>query len=810
VAALARRAGVRKRASFLLETERETPTKARRGFDTLAIAALVVVIIFCYWGFLSGRSFIWDDTLTEYYPGVNYFAKSIHTGRFPLWFPGVRDGLPFYCDPQITAFYPPQWLLVPFVKNSRLPFLIYQRYIVLHYLLGGLFTYGFLRQRKLNPMAALGGALVFCLSGFASLHLVNFVIIQTCIWLPLQLLFVDRLFAGKSRWGRLGLIGAMTMSLLAGHPQTTVYCWYLVVAYWFYRSYSSCREPGVVKDALRLIGTFVLVFGLSAYLLIPAAQNWWRTKRSSLPFEATADTSLPRRELLTLFVPNFFGITKSLDSPIPFWGFDPHSPSVIGNSPVNAKPGYWQYWEFGIYAGQIFWLGLLLLLFNWRKLEDRSTVVFFLVTWVIAIWFALGRYGGLFQVLYRILPGVSFFRGPAKMSVVSTFAAAVITGYAVDLLAQRPRGLRCSPILLMVGICACCAVALYAGAGGLIDGLRNHPEQLVWARQETLIALVLTIIGALAVIGAARFSTDGLRSSCIGALLIVCVADFHMAYENFQRGNVSPDAYFPVTDKLLPLLQDYRETRGSFRFGQTNRGRISEEIATFRNLPYFHDFLEVPEGYTSFYLDNVAEFQAITNEAAKIAIQNIIISMDRDENGKDWLGTRTNSFPRAKFFARVRRYDSRETLLAALQKGEINWQHEAAVTDPDILPLSGEERSEDQVHFESLSPESYSVSYHVTQPGIILISQTYYPGWYIVNAWPKVVEVFGAFQGIEIREGGEGQFMVRFSPPTWKLGIAVSLITVLVLILLTSRRDVSPSLPPADEFPPSTDRIVWV
>ena len=103
--------------------------------NTGAVVFLACVLGFFYWGFLSGRCFIWEDTLTQFYPYVNYFARSIHSGRLPLWFPGVHDGMPFYCDPQSSVFYPLQWLLIPFVRDDRLPFMVYQRYIVLHYFL---------------------------------------------------------------------------------------------------------------------------------------------------------------------------------------------------------------------------------------------------------------------------------------------------------------------------------------------------------------------------------------------------------------------------------------------------------------------------------------------------------------------------------------------------------------------------------------------------------------------------------------------------------------------------------------------------
>jgi hypothetical protein len=772
-------------------------TPARRlAPDAIAVAVLALVLAFFYWRFLAGRSFIWDDTLTEFYPGINYFAKSIHTGRFPLWFPGIRNGSPFYCDPQVGVFYLPQWLLVPFVKNGRLPVLVYQRYMVLHYLVGGLFMYAFLKQIKLSPIAALAGALVFCLSGFGSLRIMCFVIIQAYIWLPLQLICVHRLTSGENRLAWLGLVGAMVMSLMAGFPQVTLYCWYLVIAYWLYRCYSKRRkncpdwkaaiQPVASRDLPKLIVTFVLVFGLSAVMVLPVTENWWHTIRPRLSFEILADSSLPYRQLLMLLVPNYFGKTEPASSSVAFWGYDPHSLTVAINHPVNAQRGYWQYWEFEAYAGPVFWLAFFLILFNWYSVEDKPIVGFFLATWVIAIWFMLGRYGGLYQVLNRILPGVSLFRIPARMSCVATFSAATLSAYSVDFLKRRTFTLRYWPAILPTAGCGCFALALYVGEQHLALGLRDI-ERLNWSQHETFFALMVNATGALAAIGIIRTQQRWVQSLCLGTLLFVTVADFHHAYGSFQHGNVNPDEYYPETTQLLPLLKDYREQRGPFRFGQIIRGRIGEEIATFRNLSYFHDFLEVPEGYASFYLDSIAEFQAITNVEAKIAIQNIVVTMDRDETGKDWLGTRTNSFPRAKFFTRVRRYDSRSALLSALEGGQFDWRQEAAVTDPKITDLSPRDpvtSTNDDVHFERLSPEEYSLSYRVSRPGIIFVSQAFYPGWSATDERVKMVEVFGAFQGIVIPQAGQGQVVIRFSPPALKLGMAISVVSLVIVILL--------------------------
>ena len=344
---------------MLLQLQSKTPWTSRRVADWCAVALFALLLILFYRHLLTGSRYIWDDTLEEFYPGVNYFAKSIRAGRFPLWFPGVRDGLPFYSDIQMAVFYPPQWLLALFVSKGQLPYLVYQWYIVFHYLLGGAFMYAYLRQLKLSLVGALIGAITFCFSGFMSLRIVNFVMIQVYVWLPLQLLCVDKLCSTRSRRAWLGLIGSLLLSLLAGHPQTTLYCWFLVISYWLYRLWLTSTEGSkggsrlarlcVRAPLARIVGSFALVLGLSAVMLLPSAENWLRTARPHRSFAALAEGSLPRRELLTLFVPNFYGISSVPQNPTcPFWGYDKSSPAVVKvNTSVDVR-GYWQYWEFGV------------------------------------------------------------------------------------------------------------------------------------------------------------------------------------------------------------------------------------------------------------------------------------------------------------------------------------------------------------------------------------------------------------------------------------------------------------------------------
>jgi hypothetical protein len=779
----------------------------RSSSDLWAITLLVSVVLFFYWDFVTGRNYVWDDTLKEYYPGVNYFARSIAAGRFPLWFPGVRDGSPFYSDTQIAVFYPLQWILPLFVKAGRLPFLVYQRYIILHCLLGAVFAYAFLRELKLRPISALAGAFGFCFSGFFVMRMnVNFVMIQVYIWLPLQLLFVHRFVSKRGRWRWLGLVGGMLMSLLGGHPQTTVYCWYLVIAYWLYRSYLSQRDKVqswksalgrcTVMEAPKIVGTFALVFGIAAVMLLPGVENWWHTGRPKQSFQAIADPSLPYRGLLRLLIPNFFGGWGMQPGGNSFWGADPQSPSVLQTGTIAGKisqsahnsPGFWQYWECNAYSGQIFLLALVLILSNWKRVANKRTVGFFLIVWLMALWFMLGRYGGLFNLLYRVLPGASAFRGPAKMSCVATFAAAVVVAHLVELVRSEGVKLRLWPAALLVAGYTGFVAVLDFGGEHLMAELQDW-DKLSLARDETWYAVTIMAC-SFASIWAARHTKQSARVVGLLALLTFFVADVYHSCGSFKVRQNNPDELYYRAAPEVAQTMDLRAQRGPFRCAQLLSGRIAEEWAWPRNLPYFYDSLEVPEGYTSYYLDNISQFQGITNEQSKTDIQNIETVFTWDLQRNLPVVTSVDCLPRAKFFSRVRRYESRTALLAALDRNEIDWRNEAAVWGPvPVVTDRGVERNtptgtNDEVRFISKTPEAYSIVYHVNQPGIVFVSQTSYPGWIANGGRVSVVEVFGAFQGIVIPEAGRGEITVVFSPPILKLGLSITILSVMTAVFV--------------------------
>ena len=61
---------------------------------------------------------------------------------------------------------------------------------------------------------------------------------------------------------------------------------------------------------------------------------------------------------------------------------------------------------------------------------------------------------------------------------------------------------------------------------------------------------------------------------------------------------------------------------------------------------------------------------------------------------------------------------------------------------------------------------------------------SFYPGWMATDGRVKLVEVFGAFQGIVITEAGNGRITLHFSPLVFKWGIAITLLSIAATALL--------------------------
>lgn len=417
---------------------------------------LMLSLVVFYFAFLTGRASLWEDLLYIVYPSFSYQATSLAAGRFPCWLEGLRCGMPYFSEP--WTFYPPIWALALFVKDGQLPSLVVQWYFVTQYFMGGLFAYIFLRELRYDWRACVAGTMVFVFSGFFSLHIIHGGMVPAFMWLPLQLFFVKRIVAREwTTWSCAGLIVSVVLSLLAGFPQSVLYNAYFMSAYWLFLAWQRERENCSnmrqwtrmsMRECLKIAGIYTAVALLGMFVILSSIQSWAMSARQEFGFAQIADLSLPWYYLIHALVPNFFGMTNGDGSGVPFWGFNKDTLEY-----ANWHGGAWMYWEFAFYAGQCALIAIAVLFFNIRKIwNTRREAVFFLCALIPILLLMLGRYGGLFNLLYRIAPGLSMFRTPARFSMLLDFCLAVLVAVLVDMLWRERQGLRLKWPLWVLGM----------------------------------------------------------------------------------------------------------------------------------------------------------------------------------------------------------------------------------------------------------------------------------------------------------------------------------------------------------------------
>jgi hypothetical protein len=202
--------------------------------DLIAISTLLLITLLFHWPLITpnpGRrhSYPEGDFYNQFYAFASYKHDRLWAGEIPLWNPYTYGGHPFLADVQAAVFYPPG-LLVMLLSgpNGFSPqWLVVEA--IAHSFLGALFSYLFVRRMTVSfaPEVSIAGALISALTfafggyltGYPPLQLA---ILETQIWLPLILLFLD-IGLSERRWGPvLGAGGIWGVALLAGHPQSAM------------------------------------------------------------------------------------------------------------------------------------------------------------------------------------------------------------------------------------------------------------------------------------------------------------------------------------------------------------------------------------------------------------------------------------------------------------------------------------------------------------------------------------------------------------------------------------------------------------
>lgn len=478
-----------------------------------AMLAVATAFVFRMWLF-AGRALYWGDTGLYFYPMMRFLRGELRQGVFPLWNPYVLSGTPFLGNPQVWPLYLGT-LLLPVMPASV--FLTVS--CVLHAFLAGLFFFLFLRcgRLRLSLWPSLLGAVAYMFGGYLVGKAQYPNMFQALAYVPLVLWLAERLALRPRLPAALTLGTAVGVQLLAAHAQVTAYTLYLALFYGLFCWVTSAPRPRLASllGGSLVAGTVALALSCGQWLPTLAARAY--SARQALPLENVNRLHLSFAELSNFGLPLRFG------------------------SPLRGDySGPGAFWETACYAGT---LTLALALFGVLRgvsaSKTRRETLFWLCVFTVGVWLALGLDGGLFRLVYAVVPGMKLFHDPARFLFSASVALSVLAASglqtAMDGLDARGWGRRAS---WLGGLAVGLTVLDLSGFVGGIYPLKPVSEI---ENQATLSRIVPALRADAAVAsGAGRILTiDDINADSV----LVSWTDF---------GQTDPQGLARLTDTLLP------------------------------------------------------------------------------------------------------------------------------------------------------------------------------------------------------------------------------------------------------------------
>ena len=383
--------------------------RARFGGLAALLGLGLLTLVFFWKLLLTNLILSGVDVFTYFYPYRDYAAESVRQAHLPLWNPYLFLGVPFLANSQAAVLYPLHWPLAWLPVAKQIAFSI-----ALHVFLGGVFAYLYARRSLgVSPSGAFLGAAIFAFGGFIGAQVEHVNQLNVVIWLPLLLMLWD---ARSSRRNLLlaGLVVALM--LLAGHTQAAYIClfgWGIYVIVKRENREKSWRRWG--RGLAGRLASYALIVaigvGLAAIQLLPALELSRLSNRAGgLPYAEASSFSL-RPQLLAYTL-------------LPAFGED--LAQVFGGEAFS---------EYIAYLGV---LGLFLALVGalFRADSRHRGALAFLVT--LGLFLAAGRVNPAYRLLYKVVPGFSLFRAPARWMILYTFAGAMLAALGADFLFASP------------------------------------------------------------------------------------------------------------------------------------------------------------------------------------------------------------------------------------------------------------------------------------------------------------------------------------------------------------------------------------
>jgi uncharacterized protein YbaR (Trm112 family) len=524
------------------------------------------------------------DFILQYYPNLEFLARSLRAGEVPLWNPLVFAGTPYLADPQAAVLYLPNWPLVLLLDTAGAARAI----VVAHVLLATLSSYAYLRVIRLGAAPAVVGAVVYGLSDYTLNQASSMPILVNLAWIPVVLLMLELALQRRSLGWAAGAGAALAMQLYNG---------------WL---------PGSFVTAIA-VGATLLWYSLSRGA---ASRDWRPAFDAARVAAATGAVGAVLSSALLLPALEFIGqsnysVERSLDGA-----------GGVGNVTILVILGLGGGEGHGAYIGGV---GLLLLLLGALFPSDRRRAWLYIALGCFSLLAAFGTNAPLYAYLYHWVPGFQTFHGPGRLMVLYLLSTSVLAAFGAELFI---RGVRKRQLLVTVATIVLLLPAIYYMMSRMIgpQAFVALVENLaLWSPGPYLSSDIARHIFLAGLFGSVLLGLRGFKRipdrAAYGLLLLLLVLDL-FAVRSLREPNLAPLQRVLEPPPIATELSLRARDEGPFRVSGYPRNYGSHYLSGFPsnlvpellppNVAMVYS-TEDAHGYNPLQLRRYAEFVAAIN-----------------------------------------------------------------------------------------------------------------------------------------------------------------------------------------------------
>jgi hypothetical protein len=761
-----------------------------------------------------------SDFYMYYFPMTEAAFEILSKGEFPLWNPYLFCGMPFLASIEIGVLYPPNWvhLIVPAERGFCLLY-------VFHILLAGIGSWVYARARGRGIPAALISTTSFALAAPTILHFDMGMtsVVYSSAWCPLIFALVERYRQNPSLVRVCGLSLVLACQFLAGFPMFTLLLAALIPAYLLvfaidWRAFTGRRNLLMLCG---LVAAAALALGLVMPQLLATSEYLEHAHRGELNYQQATHCCFPAPNLVTFFVPEFFGNDKDCL----YWG---------ETFLFDANP----------FCGVITILLSGLTLFRWRSRE----VVFWSVASAMILAFSLGKYSWFYDLCYLYLPGPDRFRGVARLSIFAVFGVSVLAGIGFE---QAVAGrLSCWQRRVCLAFAALSAISfgwavLQLGRDGPSPDW--WPEFVGWVRgpgaelyssiapahapqffEESFSLMLQSLARSSATLLAAALllfvprRTPRAEALCSAGLLALLAAELG-TFDGKQVALSESEPRRRVAREMRSIMKDdhdlfrvtlttKQQTPNRLLYGrlQTPGGHENFVLARYSLFiykwtgiePEYHTFLVLANAHHTFDLLNVKYF-AVPQDVKHRETKDELVRDRAFLAGRQIFSVyrKANCLPRVSIIHRAHYavgLDQAARMLKLLDRGR--FQTDSIIEDPAAAraaPISDDRvesakadegergNATDGAHVVEYGPNRIVVEARNAAPGWLIFIESFYPGWEArVDGIPAPVHAANLFMRAVPIAAGRHHVEMIYRPKPFQIGCHVAAATLVVEMML--------------------------